>query len=456
MDCNLGQLSAPLHATSGEATLADTGVPILREPQHHAAGFTLETLDTDVMCCILEEVVLLPGNRGASLKPLSLTSRRIRSLCMPFLFRTCWGHCSSIGIVPPTAIRPYVKQILFALAFYNLEELGSSKAIHPPLPLIDPFRENRPVFGKEFEYFPSIRSVIFEHAKGGVPWAALERCLSHPQLETLSFKQHATWICAPPIPHSPLASACRLTSFHYIPWEWRGYEGFDWKMDMQRIYSLESTYLHAIVPGLSSIAKHLTLPVETAPLREMVAADWPNMNTLSLLGRYLNTEQSRTMPLLLDRMQNLRSLSVLTVQFEDDPRPVLTTDSFNGSGLQSLTIAYPNPHDPIFRSLSENLTSLSLRDSLPRRYFVLHHHLDKKLHQASPLPSSSECLTMLQAFSAPRLDTLELVYAPDDAEYELLGHIARAFPLLETLELHRYSGLKPDEPPDPFYVRTYI
>lgn len=216
--------------------------------------------------------------------------------------------------------------------------------------------------------------------------------------------------------------------------------------DLQVTYALESSFLLALVLNMSGTAESLSLPVEAAPLLQMAAIEWPRLHTLSLTGEYMDPEQPRILPLLLSRAPNLRTLSVRVAQRDGTLCPPLLKEPLAGGfRVRSLTVAYPDPDDAIFASLTDELTSLSLRDS-PRYYL---HHLHSKWTplRLAPLLSSSQCLTILKRFSAPHLSALELTYWADGAEDELLRYIQRAFPLLSQLELHRYRVSKGDDIP---------
>ncbi|KAH9848629.1 hypothetical protein C2E23DRAFT_871106 [Lenzites betulinus] len=356
----------------------------------------IEYLDADVWSCILQHLLALRHeyNRDST-KHLACTSRRIRALCMPSLFSTCYGHASQSGRVPPDEIRLYVS---------GYQWRGSEDTYDGMLDC------DRPPLGAEFEYFPEVHAVVFDSVPGGVPW-------NHPGLTSLTFEQDATWMCVPPPP------GCCLTTFSYTPSIWRGLD-----------------YLSAIVPRLSNTAESLALP-------EMAATDWPRLRTFSLTGQYGKSIEYSSIPSRLAHMPNIRSLSVQVAPPRGCPRPCIADSTFaGGSRIELLTISYPNPADPIFSSLTERLTSLSLCDS-PRFYFYNRYDMEEDTNLVAPILGASECLTILKRVSAPRLVRLELVYCTDDAEDDLLRYLVLAFPILQELELHRYRPSRRDEVP---------
>ncbi len=325
------------------------------------------------------------------------------------------------------------------------------------MPFFDPVDRTAtpPPFGLELYYLPAVRSVAFELAQGGVPWFVIMKCLDHPNLTSISIDEESTWRCTTPLSIPPDLSlhGCRLTEFTYTTSQWRETESRIRGTDLQPTYTQESIYLRALVLAMSDTAESLTLPVETAPLFEMAATDWPRLRMLSLIGEYTHPDQCRAIPLLLPRMPYLRSLSVKIIQREGTRHPrllqALPETSFR---LRSLAVSYPDPADPIFSCIGDGLTSLSLCDS-PRHYFQSRYSSESSL-AIFPTLTSSECLTILKRISAPQLSILELVYEADAAEDELLRYLSRAFPLLQELELHRYPVSSEDAVPYVSFVHT--
>lgn len=318
-----------------------------------------------------------------------------------------------------------------------------------PMPIADfcDIPPAQPPFGLELDYLPAVRSIAFHEALGGVPWSAIMRCLAHPTIMAISFDKGSMWRCVPPptVLDLPLRN-CRLIELSYTPPEWRETERVVRRTDLHRTYALESSYLHALVLAISDTVESLTLPVETAPLLEMAAMDWPRLHTLSLVGRYTHPEQCRAIALLLPRAPHLRSLSIKVMQAEGMRRPaLLKTPPDTSYNLRSLTVSYPDPNDPIFSYIGDGLTHLSLRDS-PRHYFKSRYS-PRCLPAAFPILAASECLAILKRISAPRLTALELVYEADGAEEELLRRLPRVFPLLQDVELHRYKASPEDDVP---------
>ncbi|EIW53500.1 uncharacterized protein TRAVEDRAFT_31624, partial [Trametes versicolor FP-101664 SS1] len=416
-----------------------------------AAICGLTQLNEDVLYRILEQVAVLSrhGHPG-TLKTISTTCKRVRSCCLPLLFHTCCVWSSYKVNLPPQAIRPYVRHVRVINLFYSIDNLYACGYFHQDDMLIGQkyvVMDDPSQFGLELDFFPTLETVSFASAAGGVPWYAIKKCLDHPTVTSISIGENSTWMCAPPpIPSDIPPHGCRLTHLSYTSSQWRETESVEHRTDLRPIYALESSYLRALVLAMPNTAESLTLPAETAPLVEMANMDWPRLHTLSLIGRYTHPDQSDIIPLLLLRMPNLRSLSINVMQCKGMWRPRLLRGLPDTSySLRSLTVSYPAPDDPIFSYVGDGLTSLSLRDS-PRYYFQKRYGY-RILPAIFPILSASECLVILKRLSAPQLSVLELVYQADTAEDELLQYLPKAFPLLQELELHRYKALPEENVP---------
>nr|VWP01970.1 Autophagy-related protein 11 [Ganoderma boninense] len=216
---------------------------------------------------------------------------------------------------------------------------------------------------------------------------------------------------------------------------------------------------------MNTTAISLTIPIETAPLREMSKIRWPKLKHLYLHGRLLASSQSAALRALLPSLHALETLSVQAARSKQLARPRLLapfpSSSVHGASssassshapptppailprLRSLTIAYANPEDAIF-SINAELTHLSLRDC-PRFYHFLAYgglRIGAQWGWNMPILNPAQCLSMMRRMPLSRLTRLELVYmvaaTQSGNDADLLTYIGEAFPALSYLEIHRY------------------
>ncbi|TFK82684.1 hypothetical protein K466DRAFT_289700 [Polyporus arcularius HHB13444] len=379
---------------------------------------SLERLNEDV---IRELAARYLKPRGL-LVNLASSSRRLRCYCMPILFSNCRVKASAreADRIPPVAIRPYVRHLVYAG--------GLSQSV--------PSCE-------ELDYLPNICSITFDQAVGRVPISVLERCLNH-SLVSLSFTNTSR---SPVEPHTWLPPAISTLSntlerLSYPTYPWKATRAFGNNIDIEEETGLDLRYIGSIVLGMHSSAKSLALPVDAIPLAAMSKLPWPNLRDLGLTGRYLNESHARSLQRLLRLLDSPRSISVLVAQPLDCARaPVCgrrSTSTIDTSQLQSLSIAYPDPDDTIVSKPCMSLLRLSLRDY--PRYYIRNSplHVKDMKGLATPILSSSECLRILTRMAALSLEHLELVYESDQAEEELLLHVASSYPRLHAIQIHQY------------------
>ncbi|TFK82336.1 hypothetical protein K466DRAFT_666565 [Polyporus arcularius HHB13444] len=366
----------------------------------------------------VEDVVILIATQclkmhRRSLISLASCSRQLRLVCMPLVFST--SSIKSIRFsstpVPPPAIRPYIRRL-----------------IHVGMP--DPLS-----FEELLEQLPELRTVVFNCAHGGVPLAVVEQCFRHARIASLSFADSSD------------SSAWAYTTTH-LPGEEshpNSLKQLSYAANLSKItrtccYQVDCRKEDIAEPGPIILRMHLSaeslsFPADRAPLSRMAELPWPCLRDLTLTGRYSDASQVSSIPQLVSALRNPRFLSIQVGQLADRPRPkVLERYCTELRALESLTLAYPDPHDAIFAVAGTSLRYLSIRDH-PRHY-LKNMPVNRRL--AMPILSSSECLRVLSRMSMPRLEHLELVYEGDDLEEELLVHVAYAYSHLHTLELHQY------------------
>ncbi|KAI0708670.1 hypothetical protein C8Q76DRAFT_799900 [Earliella scabrosa] len=383
----------------------------------------LEDINADVFLLIAYE---LKGKRRA-LQKLSSCSRTIRDLVAPVLFARCKGGRK----IPPPYIRRYAR---------HLTHMGNVDC-GPSLSNLE----------RVLDSLPALTSIRFDEADR-ISCDAIKLCLARTTIKTLSFGPRATFTRVEPysVDEFSTTSCISLTAFAYQMPLWREQlnkkRGKLGPRNLSEMYSREAACLAALVPALNATVRHLTLPMESAPITSMAEMAWPRLTDLSIYGRYLNQSQVDSLPLLLSSLHHLRRLSITICRDDTIGRaPILgptTPDESVLSGLESLTVAHPDPMDAIFAVSTADLTRLSIRD-WPRYYNGLGggRRYEDELWDA-PLLSPNECLAILKRMEMPLLSSLELVYMVDkaDADNELLSYVTSSFPKLSHLEVHRYRA----------------
>ncbi|KAI0664093.1 hypothetical protein C8Q70DRAFT_945373 [Cubamyces menziesii] len=384
-----------------------------------------QTLPDDILILIARELKRAPHLDG--LRNMSCISRRLRLLCLPILFEHSYMQYPSImgTLDPPEAIRPYVQRLL-------------CRQVYTKTPSDD--------FYKSYlGFFPNLKHVRFEGMPEGISPSIMDICLE--KVTSLDVAYEARWKATTPINQTlrtPYSVVNQLSHFSLASHCFRELVSHLGRVDLEAEYALESRCLAKLVCDMHSTAELLSLPMETAPLRQMLELPWPRIRSFALHGRHLTLDQASALPAVLSHMPSLRTLRVQAAQPSSLSRnPILgiscTTLAVELRELRSLTVAYPNPDDPIFSLKTPHLTHLSLRDE-PRYYFHLRNTELIPSSIAAPILKASECLTILRKKDVPLLTSLEVVYEADAEEDELLRHISSAYPNLAQLELHRYRA----------------
>ncbi|KAI0719811.1 hypothetical protein C8T65DRAFT_635241 [Cerioporus squamosus] len=388
----------------------------------------LSDLAEDVLRAIISHL-LLHRNKG-DLANLASISRRMRSVCAPILFSRCVTTCSGWEGIPPESIRPFVQHLIY---------IGRLVA------------DYQDTFGLELPYLPHLRAVTFRGRNlCGMPWTAFKRCLSLPNITSITMEPTTSFIGIYPSPAHEIGSLpIALTSFCYNPNIWRVLDkdpsGAFPHADESKSpkianpYATESHSLSPLILRIHETLQSLTLPIEIAPLDRMADLPWPQLRELSLSGQFPCNASPSLLHDFITAVPRLATLSVQLARKSPQGRlsPLGPTSSHGQSlALSSLTLAYPDPNDAIFSIDSTLLKQLSLRD-YPRYYYHLGFS-DVARCWSAPILSSTECLSVLRRMEMPNLHALELVYETDGDDDALLRHVSSSFPCLTHLELHRY------------------
>ncbi|KAI0696489.1 hypothetical protein C8T65DRAFT_516121, partial [Cerioporus squamosus] len=207
--------------------------------------------------------------------------------------------------------------------------------------------------------------------------------------------------------------------------------------------SSEIEALDRVLRFLHPSLETLSLPAEPSPMETIASLDWPRLRELRLRGLRWTAPK---LPIvgLFSRMTNLRVLSLELMEEEGASATALWPRGFPASYpwpyLENLSASHPDPEDEIYAHLPPTMQTLMLR-SWPhqciRSWQKVNYDPDT-LRPYRPPPSPSTMLRVLQRCYTPHLCMLGVEYYSDYAEFSLLSHIASNFPLLTTLELHRY------------------
>ena len=143
--------------------------------------------------------------------------------------------------------------------------------------------EKLPYFQRLLDNFPNLTSIALIGARGGIPWAILRHCFSRPSIISLSFDPESQLSHEVSTPDNEESiSPITLTHFSCNISLWRelAVGSHVVRTDMRLRWDREATCLEAIVPHMNQTAIHLTLPLETAPLRSMASRPWPRLREL--------------------------------------------------------------------------------------------------------------------------------------------------------------------------------
>ncbi|KAH9849367.1 hypothetical protein C2E23DRAFT_762086 [Lenzites betulinus] len=354
-------------------------------------------------------------------------------MCTPFLFQCCQVRTRTLPLIPPDAIRVYVRYLTLR-GYYKPEN-------------------DTPEFLSVLYHLPFLTSITFEAAPEGVTWFVVERCLQLPNLSALTFSQNSQWLVTLPAPDA-LRSLPRLplTTLSYATLVWRELKErpYDDRFPHTHLladeYAAEARGLAPLILAIRETVERLYIPLDASPVGEMCQCTWPNLTDLRLRGAYADSMLRSIISILLSRMPRLHSLSVELAQPPYHSRaPVFGTAvpvACERLQLCSLTVPYPDPEDAIFSFVGVDLVHLSLRD-WPRAYSPLRGKV--ALRFVAPILSAFECLRLLTRMNTPLLESLEVVYKVDDADDDLLRHIATAYPRLSRLEIHHYRNSGDDD-----------
>ncbi|OSD02276.1 hypothetical protein PYCCODRAFT_1459202 [Trametes coccinea BRFM310] len=361
--------------------------------------------------------------------PLSLTCKYIRQACKPHFFRNTriyTDHDVMSGRIfqMSSDIWLYVSHLTFSGTWVDRKDEQRVDLGELQRPLSDLLSS-----------MPFLHTISLINGWNGMPWDALKTILSVAQLRHLE-------MCMSPERRRPYP--VDTDPFSVVP-----LETFEVKFDDMRFntvpYIGEQSLFAFVIPQLSDSLESLRLPLDSAPLGKLASTYWPRLQRLHLSGdRRLGQDKDIPIIAVLSVMPNLRSFTFLSAQKENTRRDLIWPDgtswSFSCPLLEHLQISYPDPQDRFFSNLPRSLRKLSLR-CWPRHYLHRYEHERQVMDEngwRSPIPTSSEMLTVLENLPSEYMTELEIEYIEDDGDEKLLQSLSRLFPALTALTLLRY------------------
>ncbi len=295
---------------------------------------------------------------------------------------------------------------------------------------------NGPALRHALSHMPGLRTIVLDQTYRtvhGIPWSVLQFILSLPQLREFSLRFHHF---APKTPQQDIRLACPapLTSFEHTLSDLQPHSTFYDPGDG------EEHAVSVVLDGVHNTLERLALTTQIAPLHAICTTlDWPNLRELRLRGdRCTIGDPALPVIAMFAHMSRLRILDLRLAQPAEAAHqpiwPIGYQTRFPWAELRHLTIAFPADDDQIYENLPTALHTLTLQ-CFP--------HITSKFRRSGaegvlgPLHSSVS-LQILRWCDLPLLRALELEYCEDDADDELLCHIAAAFPALRKLKVRRY------------------
>ncbi|KAH9854935.1 hypothetical protein C2E23DRAFT_874989 [Lenzites betulinus] len=405
--------------------------------KHQTVSFT--ALDDDVLATICERLC------KRSLISLSETSKSLRELCVPILFRHC--HITNDRPVEyrflPETLRRHVRSLYlndecpdmldqwdcYTETFQNTDTLR--------------FATNRFVCGlyegsnlrNVLSPMSGLHSITLGHARvtiHGISWTVLQSILSLPQLREFSLYSHHLAPGTPP-EELRLEYSAPLISFGFI---------LDDNRPRSTVFDPRESDKRAVSVILSSVhktLKRLVLTAEAAPLRAICTTlDWPCLQELRLRGERLTSDDP-----IIAMFAHMTQLRVLELNFVEpkspsEPQPIWPVgyrSVLPWPELQDLIISFPINADQIYDNLPATLRTLTLQ-CFPHIEMKTHIYRDNTLLRL--LRSSSELLHILRRCNLPLLRGLKMEYREDAAENDLLCNLGLFFPTLRQLKVRRH------------------
>ncbi|TFY50440.1 hypothetical protein EVG20_g11517, partial [Dentipellis fragilis] len=233
----------------------------------------LERLNNDVLTLILHELV---AEDPCVITTLSLTSKRLRSVCLPTLFEKATLDCGRLpDSEPPNAAWPYIRTMDITGSFATSKnfDAGSLRQIIPRL--------------------TALRVIRFVRFQWGVTWDSLQFVLAAPNVRVLEIEEpFSAWRQTFTIPDG--ASSGTL-------------QNGDAEGARTRPQLVLSKYSHPIATPDS---RSSSSPFRDGAFTRDGAVEWPRLRELTLDGDHYYGDDPATFSRLCARMPRLRVLDL--------------------------------------------------------------------------------------------------------------------------------------------------
>ncbi|TBU40290.1 hypothetical protein BD309DRAFT_927398 [Dichomitus squalens] len=301
---------------------------------------------------------------------------------------------------------------------------------------------------------PALRHSTLASSKGGilhgVRWRALKAVLSLPQLTEISLSGLLFSPLLPDYLRTDDLVCPHLQHIKTFRYEVPSFRVSSWGTRERYPFHSEEEMLCRVLERLRHSVEMLALSSEPAPIQKMAQWRWPKLpklRELKLAGERW-AEPLTPVVSLFATMPHLRKLvlELTLVRGQLSRAPPLWPRGYSGAfpwpNLTHLSLSHPHPEDELFANLPSALRSLSLCCH-PHKWQKLFldgsgavHHRYKYV-----VLDSSKMLVILSRCQTPQLTHLELEYNADEGENDLLRYLAASFPLLTSLQVHRYRAI---------------
>ncbi|KAM5544865.1 hypothetical protein V8D89_001763 [Ganoderma adspersum] len=221
-------------------------------------------------------------------------------------------------------------------------------------------------------------------------------------------------------------------------------------------FSSELATLDFLIRHVHTSLETLVLPAECAPIHTMSSLHWPLIREFTLRGERW-TDPATPIVSLFSSMPSLRIFALELSEPKNahvDARmvwPKELSTPFPWPDLESFHVSHPDPADQNYPHLPASLHTLALR-AWPHQCLRIFADIHMPLYpspwegprQASthrwssfPITPARDLAQIVRKCDLPQLRVLELEYASDTEEPELLRLAVMKFPHLTVLQIHR-------------------